>query len=154
MPGGSWGFVEQTKMKAITAPEGLLLDMSQAEARIEGASPQKEPRMTSRATAHEQYWKKHAARTTSDDFWLYWQGFNQGWFDAATFFAARSQGWLLLRTDLGGGEARQGADVIGGVDLWILKRLVESGTFKSSGAWQYEHGMREGIKEFRAAVGL
>jgi glycerol kinase len=154
MPGGAWGFVKQTTTGAITAPAYILLGTDESQSRHQIAEQQKSSRMAARTNAHAAYWKRHSPRTAETEQWRYDTGFHTGWNDAAAFFSARSYGYLLLGWDQSGGEARKGADVIGSVDLWILKRLVESQMIGSSEAWKYEHGMRDGIREFREAVGV
>lgn len=107
-----------------------------------------------------------------------------GWTDARDFFRARCDGIALPHGDgdtvksdrLGGhdgaadskpveevmaglsiGRSRDGADKIGVLDLWVLKRMREEkcADIKTCKfGWEWEQGFRKGVGDFYAAVGI
>ena len=49
-----------------------------------------------------------------------------------------------------------GGDRIGLLDLWVRKRMVETGQSKQQTVfgWEWEHGFRKGVADLEAAAGL
>lgn len=43
------------------------------------------------------------------------------------------------------------ADMIGSLELWMLKRLRDSGQ-SGDFAWEYEHGFRQGVSAFKESM--
>jgi hypothetical protein len=60
-----------------------------------------------------------------------------------------------MRADgaLGGKTASTGGDKIGCLEIWVKKRLGESGQ-KGDFVWEWEQGFRAGIKAFESCVGI
>lgn len=52
-----------------------------------------------------------------------------------------------------GASGLYGADKIGMLELWILKRLRESGMVGQL-VWEFEEGLRQGVTGFNEAVGM
>lgn len=75
------------------------------------------------------------------EHWRFELGFSVGFSDAMSFFSMRSRSHL------------QGADKIGMLELWVLKRIRESGQVGAS-VWEFETGLRQGIRGFYESVGL
>ena len=133
MDGGEWGFVEMTKRGAIKAPERAWLSATEVEdcvctARVE--------RDGCRAEAVAGFREQHV-REARERIWApgrFEAGFDAGWTDALAFFGGR--GSL-------GFPAADGADRIGSLDAWVLKRLRDVG--KATGTWEWERGFRRGV---------
>lgn len=49
-----------------------------------------------------------------------------------------------------------GGDKIGFLDLWVRKRIAESGNMKSQAGfgWEWEQGFRKGLGDFYGVVGV
>lgn len=139
MPGGEWGFKEQTEKKAIVPPSSLTLNSSDIQDRIGNAQRQMQQRQQDAYGAHCHYWdSNHPGQYEHERFQKGWElGFN----DASVFFGMRSQRGL------------QGGDKIGMLDLWVLKRLRESG-HGGKFVWEWEQGFRQGVKAFDEGVGV
>jgi hypothetical protein len=67
----------------------------------------------------------------------YEQGWRVGFQDAFTFLQ---------------GRATQG-DKIGMLEMWVMKRLRESG-YRGGFTWMFEQGLRRGVQDFYSAAGL
>ena len=135
MPGGEWGFKQMTEQHAVTPPTSLTLTEEDVRRRISTAQAQQADRRKRDAvSAHCHFWN------TNED-WRFEQGWSVGFSDAMTFFGIRSQ------------HGFQGGDKIGMLDLWCLKRLRGSGQ-RDGFAWKFEHGLRQGIRDFYECVGI
>lgn len=139
MPGGEWGFKQMTEQHAIVPPASLTLEPDDVQNRINNARSQRDFKRGNTWGAHCQYWdSNHPGQYEHERFA---QGWDVGFDDAAAFFALRSQ------------HGQRGADKIGMLDLWTLKRLRESGQ-GGPFVWEYEQGLRQGIKDFYTCVGV
>jgi hypothetical protein len=78
---------------------------------------------------------------------LYGEGWDVGFSDAQKFFAMRIDGAL------GGKVAGEGGDKIGCLEIWMKKRLLESGK-RGEFVWEWEQGFRTGVGAFYHAVGI
>jgi hypothetical protein len=143
MPGGEWGFRQMTEHGAITAPSNLLLSADDVSRRTRAAEGQRDGRRGGSWGAHCQYWdSRHPGEY---EHWRFETGWNLGWNDACAFFGMRAE------TDGGGGGG--GGDKIGMLELWVLKRLRDSGQ-GGAFAWEFEVGLRQGIRDFYECVGV
>ena len=61
--------------------------------------------------------------------------------------------WLVLVLVLMGGGIAYLGDKIGMLELWILKRIRESGQ-GGKFVWEYEQGLRQGVKDFYQLAGI
>ncbi|CAK4032617.1 glycoside hydrolase family 5 [Lecanosticta acicola] len=139
MPGGEWGFKQMTEQNAIVAPASLALEPGDVQGRINSASSQRDFRRGNTWGAHCQYWDtNHPGHYEHERFA---RGWDVGFEDAAAFFGMRSQ------------HGQRGADKIGMLDVWTLKRLRESGQ-GGPFVWEYEDGFRQGIADFYGCVGV
>lgn len=48
----------------------------------------------------------------------------------------------------------EGGDKIGMLDLWIRKRLVDSGLCVGKFTWEWEQGFRQGVRDFYESAGV
>jgi aryl-phospho-beta-D-glucosidase BglC (GH1 family) len=143
MDGGEWGFVEQTKKGNITPPLWLTIPKEEVRRRVSEAQTRRGELHEAALRSHIDYWN----RTTQGkkfEHERYGQGWDIGFSDAECFFEMRTNGYL-------GTEARGGGDRIGCLDIWVQKRLRESGQ-RGEFAWEWEHGFRAGIAAFYGVV--
>ncbi|KAF2757951.1 glycoside hydrolase [Pseudovirgaria hyperparasitica] len=146
VPGGEWGFIEQTKNGAIKAPDWFDLSFTQVKEALAKATGQRDSLAQKAAAEHAAYWDgKHPDGTF--EHWRFEPGWQQGWDDAEKFFTARMNGLVPK----GSGE---GCDRIGAIEAWTLKRCRESGMVDSGWMWEWEVGLRKGIKDFEQTVGI
>lgn len=145
MDGGDWGFVQQTKTRAIVPPSNLTLATTEVQARIGVAQGMRASKRTASVAGHTAYWSNAAPRTEFEH-WRYECGWDVGFADAMAFFGMRAGGALGKSCGVGG-------DRIGCLDLWVRKRIQEAGT-KSGFLWEFETGLRQGVRCFEDAVGL
>jgi hypothetical protein len=139
MPGGEWGFKQMNEQHNLCVPASLTLSSADVKSRIAQAQAQKPQRKQKTVSAHCTYWD--ATYPGTYEHWRFEQGWDLGFNDAVTFFAMRSQ------------HGRDGGDKIGMLDLWCLKRLRESGQ-SGSFVWEFEPGLRQGIRDFWECVGV
>jgi hypothetical protein len=149
MDGGEWGFKEQVKLGHLTAPKHALLPKARVQENAEAASRSFSDRQESTFSSHSNYWTENA-KGKHMEHWRFKEGFKVGWEDAAAFFSSRVSGILTVEK---GGNMGEGADRIGLLDLWIRKRILESGMAGPS-VWEFEQGLRQGIKGFEEVVGI
>ena len=135
MPGGDWGFVEQTRKHCIEAPGHLSLQWDEVTRRIAEAEVRKSQIWQKAVVTHNNYWDD-IQTGEQYEHWRFEDGWNDGWNDALAFFGMRK----ACRVGV------QGGDKIGCLDGWIRKRLVEARQLDRYG-WEYEHGFRDGVKE-------
>lgn len=139
MPGGEWGFKHMTEQSAITPPSALTLSIEEIQARIGNAQAQLNGKKGNAFGQHCQYWdSKYPGQY---EHWRFELGYGVGFSDAMTFFGMRSQSHL------------HGADKIGMLELWVLKRIRESGQ-AGKWVWEFEEGLRQGIRGFDECVGV
>jgi aryl-phospho-beta-D-glucosidase BglC (GH1 family) len=146
MDGGDWGFAEQTKKSNIAPPPFLTLPTQEIQTRAQSASLQR-PQLARDARArHEEYWN----RTSPGQIFqheLYSEGWDVGFSDAQRFFTMRADG------SPGDRSALEGGDKIGCLEIWVKKRLLESGQ-RGEFVWEWEQGIRAGIGAFYGCVGI
>ncbi|KAF4551573.1 Cellulase-like protein 5 [Elsinoe fawcettii] len=140
MDGGEWGFKEQTNKDGITAPHNLRLDGQDIAGRVQRARDAMYGKRGNTYGAHCHYWdSNHPGHYEHQRFEAGW---TVGFEDALSIFEMRS------RTGKG-----HGGDKIGMLELWVLKRLKESGQ-GGKFVWEYEQGFRQGIRDFYELVGV
>ena len=139
MPGGEWGFRQMTEAKAILPPASLMLPQQEVQGRLSQAQGQLQGRKQQTCGAHCQWWDSN--HPGQYEHWRFEQGWDVGFNDAMAFFGMRSQKGL------------QGSDKIGMLDLWVLKRLKESGQ-GGKFVWEFEQGLRQGVRDFYACVAI
>jgi hypothetical protein len=139
MDGGEWGFKQMNKQQAITPPTSLTLCIEEVQSRTIKAQGQREARRGQAFGSHCQYWDTN--HPGQYEHWRFQLGWDVGFSDAMSFFSMRSQRGI------------NGGDEIGLLDLWVLKRLQESGQVGQY-VWEFETGMRQGIEAFVGAAGV
>ena len=142
MDGGEWGLFEMVKKGALVAPANLMLDFHQVKEKMERARLLKDGKKKVAVDNHVRYWDSVAPKGHSEH-WRFEQGWDLGYADASVFYEMRASGAVE--------GAKLGADTIGVLELWILKRLRESGQ-RSAFVWEWEHGFRQGVSVFEHAV--
>lgn len=147
MDGGEWGLVEQVKKRSIVAPQWLFLDVSDVELRAHEATRSKESTFSLALGSHVEYWSQMAPGKKFEHRW-YGEGWDVGWEDARCFWLARATGKMGDIASSSGG-----AEKIGCLEIWVRKRLAESGK-EGGSVWQWEHGFRAGVKAFEETVGV
>ena len=134
MPGGEWGFKAQTDAGNIVPPTCAKLSVDDRSWLAEKARDEEDGRMSAAVEQHVAYW----SRVDPDNSYpheKYEEGWSVGFQDASAFFE---------------GRATQG-DKIGMLELWVLKRVRESG-YRGGFTWLFEQGVRKGIQDFYATV--
>lgn len=135
MDGGEWGLFETVKKGAVLPPTNLTLSFDDVSKAAERARMQMSEMKKKAVDSHVGYWNS-TSPGGQFEHWRFEQGWDSGFADALGFYEMRSRGALL--------GARAGADIIGCLDLWIMKRLRE--TAQTGGcAWEWEHGFRQGV---------
>lgn len=143
MDGGGWGFVEQTKKGNISPPPWLLLSLDEVRSRAQDTQAQRAQLAQRARESHEAYWTKTSPGKKFEHH-LYSEGWEVGFSDAQSFFTMRADGGL---------PGSSGGDKIGCLEVWVKKRLLESGE-RGGFAWEWEQGMRAGVAAFNQAVGI
>ncbi|KAF2712920.1 glycoside hydrolase family 5 protein [Pleomassaria siparia CBS 279.74] len=138
LSGGEWDFVAQTKNKAITTHPTY--NISSIGALLDKANHRKDARMYYAVNQHVMYWE-HLSPDKPGEYWRFENGWKVGYQDAFIFFEGR------------GMQAVQQGNKIGNLEVWLLKRIRESG-FYGPYVWEFEQGMRRGIKDFESVVGI
>lgn len=141
MDGGEWGFAEQTKKGNLPPPPNLTFSRDDVQGRISNASGRRDEMLDAAVHVHEQYWNS-TAPGKAFQHGRYRDGWQLGFSDALSFFDMRGN---LGTTD--------GADRIGCLDVWVKKRLVESGQ-RGEFVWEWEQGFRAGVAAFYHAAGV
>lgn len=141
MDGGEWGFKQQTKIRAITPPNSLCLSPSDVQSRLSHAQSQQEGQLQSTMGAHCNYWD--STYPGQYEHWRFEQGWRVGFNDALAFFGMRANGGLQ----------GHGGDKIGMLDIWVKKRIVESGQ-AGKNLWEFEQGLRQGVRDFYQLAGI
>lgn len=140
--GGEWGLFEMFKKSTIVASANLMLGFDQIREKLERARLLRDGKGRFAMDNHVRYWD-NAAPKGRFEHWRFGQGWDLGYADASVFYEMRASGAVE--------GAKWGADTIGVLELWILKRLWESGQ-RSSYVWEWEHGFRQGVSAFEDAV--
>ena len=145
MDGGEWGFVEQVKKGNILPPPCLLLSREEVQERAIKAQQRRGELVKNARESHAEYWNRTCPGQKFEHE-RYSQGWEVGFSDALSFFVIRADGGL-------GDKAGEGGDRIGCLEIWAKKRLLESG---QGGAfvWEWEQGLRAGVKTFNRIVGI
>lgn len=140
MPGGEWGFKEKVEQGAITPPLSLTLTPAEIQSRNTGAQNQRDLRRGQTWGSHCKYWDTNFPGHYEHQRFA--DGWDVGFGDATAFFGMRSaRGW-------------SGGDRVGMLDLWCLKRLRESKMGGEEFAWEWETGLRQGVRDFYELAGV
>jgi hypothetical protein len=140
MDGGEWGFAEQTKKGNIPPPANLTLPAQEVKNRIQAASDRRKELGDNAKQGHEGYWNQ-TSPGQKFEHWRYGEGWELGYSDAMKFFGMKGE------------EGRDGGDKIGLLDVWVKKRLGESG-MRGKFGWEWEQGFRAGVRGFYEVVGI
>ncbi|PZC88792.1 glucan 1,3-beta-glucosidase [Pyrenophora tritici-repentis] len=135
MPGGEWGFKAKTEDGSIIPPNYLNLSADDRHKMIEKARQERNGRMHEAVQQHVSYWRG-VDPDGQYEHEKYEQGWQVGYQDASAFFEGR--------------QTR--GDRIGMLELWVLKRVRESG-YRGGFTWLFEQGVRKGIQDYSAAIG-
>ncbi len=156
MPGWEWGFKASTDNGQIV-PTGIFnMTVRNVMDKLTRADARTEQLLNGALHEHTGYWD---AKNPEGRFehWRYADGWSLGWQDARQFFAARYDRPIpsALRGYTNHAAADQtvviGADLIGALDLWVLKRMREAGVADSHRCpcgWAFEHGFRRAVGDF------
>ncbi|RMZ66539.1 glycoside hydrolase family 5 [Pyrenophora seminiperda CCB06] len=136
MPGGEWGFKAKTEDGSIVPPVHMTLSADDRYKLAEKARQERDGRMHEAIQQHVSYWSGVDPHGHYEHE-KYEQGWQIGYHDAAVFFQ---------------GKQTRG-DKIGMLELWVLKRIKESG-YRGGFTWLFEQGLRKGIQDYSAAVGV
>jgi len=143
MDGGEWGFKQQTNNGAITAPANFSMSHDDIRTRINNAKAQQDSKRQETTSAHCNYWDSKFPGNYEHN--RFEQGWTLGFDDAEAFFGMRATGQHIPGPAVGG-------DKIGMLDLWVKKRIVESGQ-GGKFVWEFEQGFRQGVRDFYNMVG-
>ena len=136
MPGGEWGFKAKTEDGSVVPPNYTAMPTDQRHEAIEKARHE-------RAGLFQNAFQQHVAYWTGVDpngqyeHEKYEYGWQVGFQDALTFFEGR--------------DTR--GDKIGMLELWILKRIRESG-YRGGFTWLFEQGLRKGVQDCQFTLGI
>lgn len=136
MPGGEWGFKAQTNAKNIIPPHHATLTADEKTKSLDKARSERDHRKQQAFEQHVNYWKQVDPNGTYEHE-KYEYGWHVGYSDAMAFLE---------------GRGTQG-DRIGMLELWVLKRLRESG-YRGGFTWLFEQGFRKGVSDFYKAAGI
>ncbi|KAF2860767.1 glycoside hydrolase family 5 protein [Piedraia hortae CBS 480.64] len=139
MPGGEWGFKQMTEQQAIVPPPWLTISPQEVQQLIAKAQGEQGQRKEACVNGHIHWWDTN--HPGQYEHWRYEQGWDVGYADAMAFFSLRSNMGL------------QGGDKIGMFDLWVLKRLRDSGQ-GGKFVWEFETGLRQGVAAFYDSIGM
>ncbi len=146
MDGGEWGFMEQCKKGNITPPSYLTLPAHEIQTRAQNAQSQRQHLAQTARESHEGYWNSTSPGKKFEHH-LYSEGWDTGFSDAQKFFCMRTEGALGERV------TGEGGDKIGCLEIWVKKRLLESGQ-RGDFVWEWEQGFRAGVGAFYQCVGI
>lgn len=142
MDGGEWGLFEMVKKGALVPPVNLTWEFEKVRERVQRAKQMVDDKRKEAVNGHIGYWNETAPGGRFEH-WRFEQGWDLGFADAMAFYEMRASGEVQ--------GAKSGADTIGALELWISKRLRESG--QSGGfAWEWEQGFRQGVAAFEAII--
>ena len=141
--GHAWNFLHMNALKAIAVPRYLTFDFATVRDRRGHAQEHKESLKSRDINNHNEYWHE-AAPWQEFEHWRFEEGWELGYQDAVGFWE--------MRLNHGIQGAQKGADTIGLLDLWILKRLRQLGAVGDF-VWEWEHGFRQGVRTAQQALG-
>ncbi|KAI4651835.1 hypothetical protein J4E93_002031 [Alternaria ventricosa] len=136
MPGGEWGFKAKTEDGSIVPPQYTTMSSDDRRGVVEKARHEKEGRMHEAVQQHVSYWSG-VDPNGHYEHEKYEHGWQVGYQDALAFF--------------GCGETK--GDKIGMFELWVLKRIRESG-YRGGFTWLFEQGLRKGAQDCFSALGI
>jgi aryl-phospho-beta-D-glucosidase BglC (GH1 family) len=139
MDGGEWGFKQMTNAHAVKPPFSLTLSKDDVHGRIQHAQSQQNQKRSDAYAQHSHYWDTN--HPGNYEHWRFQAGWDVGFTDAQHFFGMRAQ------------KGFEGGDKIGMLELWVLKRIRESGQ-GGKFVWEYEQGLRQGVKDFYQLAGI
>ena len=142
MDGGEWGVWEMVRKGAVVPPENLMLEFEEVRGRVRTARGLRDGKRRDAVDSHVAYWERTAPGGCFEH-WRFEQGWDLGFADALAFYEMRANGAIE--------GARNRADMIGSLELWMLKRLRDSGQ-SGDFAWEYEHGFRQGVSAFEESM--
>ena len=143
-----WSLRPQVDSGALLSPVEHHLKKDDVLQKLKKADHQRSKMMMEAMQTHSTYWDNQASGARFEH-WRYVDGWHLGWVDARDFYRARSEGML--------GSCEKGADAMGMVDLWVLKRMKEervSVKEECEFGWEWEVGFRKGLSDFEKSVGL
>ncbi len=132
-------------VRSIKPPTCLALFNYEVQWRISHAQTQRAGRRAAAVAGHVNHWS-HTSPSKRFEHWRFEQGWDVGFSDAMSFLSMRSSGQLGHV-----GLVGEGGDRIGMLDLWVKKRIVESG-MGGPLVWEFEAGMRQGVRAFGEAA--
>ena len=146
MDGGEWGFVEQTMKGSVVPPPFLTLPAHEVQSRAQAAQVRRRDLACLARKSHEEYWGRTCPGKVFEHL-LYGEGWDIGFSDALKFFSMRADGAL------GEKVAGEGGDKVGCLELWVKKRLLDSGK-RGEFVWEWEQGFRAGVEACYKCVGV
>lgn len=184
MPGWEWGFKAGTDNGQIISPKCMTFTIREIKEKLALADNKRGEYLQANLSGHSQWWDSTNPGRPFEH-WRYSDGYHMGWNDAREFFAARLSGVVpssvpAASLGLGQGPGHTspqppsqwqqpgpgpepvdenkviGADILGAIDLWVLKRMREAQVADSNKCpfgWEWEHGFRAGERGFREVVG-
>ena len=169
MDGWEWGFKHQSNAGAVVAPKCMGLSGREVGDRLKKAEGERGARMTNAMDAHCEFWDRTAGKQ-GFEHWRFADGWHLGWSDARDFFGARLGRTVPSRGGSGRyghadesamsmetGDGLVGADKIGALDLWVLKRMKEQRVARRDECpfgWEWEQGFRAGVRAFEECVSV
>ncbi|KAI4954499.1 hypothetical protein J4E91_002212 [Alternaria rosae] len=136
MPGGEWGFKAKTEDGSIVPPQYTTMSADDRREVVEKARHEKDGRMHEAIQQHVSYWSG-VDPNGHYEHEKYEHGWYVGYQDALAFFEC--------------GETK--GDKIGMFELWVLKRIRESG-YRGGFTWLFEQGLRKGAHDCFSALGI
>ncbi len=131
MDGGEWGLFEMVKKGALVAPANLALSSDGVKDKVKKAKETREAERTENVQAHVGYWDG-TNPGGKFEHWRFEHGWDLGFSDALGFFEFAGS-------------------TVGALDLWVVKRMRDCGR-QGPFLWEWEHGVRQGVKAFEAMV--
>lgn len=144
MDGGEWGFKQMVATGKLKPPLSLQLGRDDIQRRLQSADAQRGQRRQQTVSTHARWWDTNHPGPAYEH-WRFEQGWDMGWADAVQF--------LVMRGQASGGRLA-GGDKIGAMDLWCLKRLRETGNGVAGFGWEFEVGLRQGVRDLVESAGV
>jgi hypothetical protein len=174
MPGWEWGFKACADNGQIVPPRALTLTVKEVRQKLSTADESRARLLQDALEGHTSYWNVTSPGSRFEH-WRYADGWALGWRDARDFFAARVVPSTFApnhrqSVHIGGMDGASashelpadmdedvpvGADVMGGLDVWILQRMRSEGVADPQACpfgWEFEHGFRAGVRAFGNVV--
>ncbi|USP78533.1 glycoside hydrolase family 5 protein [Curvularia clavata] len=136
MPGGEWGFKAKTEEGSIVPPNYATMTAEQRHGSIEKAQHERAELFQKAFQEHVSYWSG-VDPNGQYEHEKYEHGWQVGYQDALAFFEGR--------------DTR--GDKIGMLELWVLKRIRESG-YRGGFTWLFEQGLRKGVHDCYSALSV